>query len=498
MSSLPVLAFALPALLGLLLWLLRAPARTAWWTSLGGAAGFVALAAAMIARAAEGRLLVHAFGGWRPPFGIVLVVDRLAALFVLLLAVSFFWAVVALAPGRVGETVSRRALPVLWLLVAGLVGAFQTGDLFNLFVMFELVLLASYLLLQVPGGLRALGAALPNLLANLLASLLFLVGAGLLYGATGTLSLADLAGRIGSVPAGTRTAVLTLLVVAFGVKAGLVPVLFWLPATYPTLSGPVAALFAGMMTKLGVYALLRIAPILLPGTALPGWLVAAGAVAALLGVLGALAQYEVRRLLGFHIVSQVGYMVLGLGLLTPAGLAGAVLYLSHHILVKGALYLVADELERRHGTRDLRGMGAGAPPLLAAAFGVAAASLAGLPPFSGFFAKVGLFLATVDARDWASLAVLGVASLLTLASMLKIWQLAFRGGGGEAGRGGRWPLAPAGLAACSLALALAAAPAWEYARATAAQLLDVESYRARVLAAPGLGSEDLPDEEGEP
>ncbi|MCL4837168.1 MAG: hypothetical protein KJ058_04295, partial [Thermoanaerobaculia bacterium] len=142
--------------------------------------------------------------------------------------------------------------------------------------------------------------------------------------------------------------------------------------------------------------------------------------------------------------------------------------------------------------------GAGAPPLLAAAFGVAAASLAGLPPFSGFFAKVGLFLATVDARDWASLAVLGVASLLTLASMLKIWQLAFRGGGGEAGRGGRWPLAPAGLAACSLALALAAAPAWEYARATAAQLLDVESYRARVLAAPGLGSEDLPDEEGEP
>ena len=321
-----------------------------------------------------------------------------------------------------------------------------------------------------------------------MASLLFFVAVGLLYGAVGTVNLADLALRIGEAPAPLTWAAGSMLVVAFGVKAGLAPFLFWLPATYPVLSGPVAALFAGMMTKLGVYALARTTPLLLSDSPLPPILVWAGAFSALAAVIAALSEYEVRRLLGFHITSQVGYMVLGLGLLTRTAIAGALFYLIHHVLVKSALFLVADELERRNGTRDLRAMTPGAAgAATAAAFVVAGFSLAGLPPFSGFFAKLGLFRGTLTASEWGLLVVLVIASFYTLASMLKIWRFAFAGTA-ETERSGAAakPTPLLGLAVVSASLAVGVGPAFEFAQATAAQILDVEAYIEAVLkpAAP--------------
>jgi multicomponent Na+:H+ antiporter subunit D len=432
-------------------------------------------------------VLVHGFGGWAPPYGIVFVADRLAALFLLLLAVLMLVTVWALRPRVQGQETVERALPLLFLLAFGLSGAFLTGDLFNLFVMFEVVLLASYLLLQVPGGDRSLRAAFPNIAVNLVASLLFFAGVGLAYGATGTVNLGDLALRIGEAPDGLRLAALSMLVVAFGVKAGLAPFLYWLPAAYPALSGPVAALFAGMMTKLGVYALARTAPLLMQETALPTVLVWAGAATALVAVVAALSQYELRRLLSFHISSQVGYMVLGVGLMTRAAIAGAVFYLVHHVLVKAVLFLVADELERGSGTRDLRSMTAGAAgPSVAGAFVVAGFSLAGLPPFSGFFAKLGLLRGAFEASEWVVLVVLVVASFYTLASMVKVWGFAFAGPAAPNGGAGRGTVAPLlGLTLVSLLLAMAAGPVFDYAEATAEQLLDVDAYVEVVGSVPG-------------
>jgi len=242
-----------------------------------------------------------------------------------------------------------------------------------------------------------------------------------------------------------------------------------------------------MMTKLGVFALLRTVPLLMQATPIPGLLVWLGVGSALLGVLAALSEYEIRRLLGFHIVSQVGYMVLGLGLMTTSAIAAAIFYLTHHIVVKAILFFVADELERRSGTRDLRSMlperaQAGG---LAAIFLLAAFSLAGIPPLSGFFAKVGLFRATLEAESWWALGALAVASFFTLASMLKVWRLAF-----FADRPANQPTKPSLtplwlLVGASVLLALVAVPTYEFAEETARQLLDVGAYTDAVLSGAG-------------
>jgi multicomponent Na+:H+ antiporter subunit D len=485
MNWLPVGVWLAPAVTGLVLWL--TPRRTSLRLGIARTVVLVqlTLGVGLLVVTARDAVLIHTLGDWSPPFGIVLVADRLSGLFVALQALLLAVSVWTLHPGTHGAKTVQRALPLLFLLSFGLNGAFLTGDLFNLFVAFEVTLLASYLLIQVPGTKRSLRAAFPNVVINLLASIFFFVGVGLLYGAYGTVNLADLGQRVAAAPMPTlATVACGLMAVAFGIKAGLVPVLFWLPATYPTFSGPVAALFAGMMTKLGVFALLRTVPLLMVKTWVPELLVALGIASALLGVLAALSEYELRRLLGFHIVSQVGYMVLGLGLLTVGAVAAAIFYLTHHILVKAVLFFVADELERRSDSRDLRSMlSAGAPTGgLTAVFLLAALSLAGLPPLSGFFAKVGLFRATLETESWLALVVLAIASFFTLVSMLKIWRYAFSGASSADEPRGRG-LVPVGvLAGISVMLALAAGPTFEFAEATARQLLEPSGYRDAVLA----------------
>ncbi|MEM9558103.1 MAG: proton-conducting transporter membrane subunit [Acidobacteriota bacterium] len=483
MSGLLLTALVLPGVAGVVLWLSGSGASGLRRIALGFALPQLVVAVAILRATARGEILVHGFGGWAPPFGIVFVADRLAALFVVLLAVLLLATLWALRPKVHGEEAVARSLPPLFLLVFGLNGSFLTGDLFNLFVMFEVVLLSSYLLLQVPGGERSLSAAYPNIAINLVAALLFFIGVGLIYGATGTVNLAGIAEGIGDADPALRTAAIAMLVVAFSVKAGLIPFLYWLPATYPVLKGPVAALFAGMMTKLGVYALARTLPLFMRDTPIPSILVWVGAASSLIAVIAALSEFELRRLLGFHITSQVGYMVLGLALLSHATIAGALFYLVHHVLVKTALFFVADDLERTSETRDLRSMTAGAAgPAVAFAFVVAGFSLAGLPPFSGFFAKLGLLRGLFVVSEWALLGVLLVASIFTLASMLKVWLYAF-GAPASAESTGWWSSAPLlGMVALSIALAVSAGPVFAFAEATATQLLQVDDYLAAVAS----------------
>lgn len=490
-----VTLFLLPGLAGVLLWLWR-PSLAASRTTALGVAGLCVLGAlGVLLESAAGGPLRQGFGGWPAPFGIEFVVDRLGALFVVLQAVLLFVTLLALRGESHGEQTLRRAHPLLLLLTLGLFGAFMTGDLFNLFVMFELVLVCSYLLLQVPGTHRSGVAALPAVIVNLVASLLFLGGLGLLYAICGSLNLADLSQQIAAAPAELRRAALAMLIVAFATKAALVPLCFWMPATYPTPSAPLAALFAGIMTKLGVYALLRLVPLLAHDPLLSELLLWAGGLSALLGVLAALAQYELRRLLAFHSVSQVGYMVIGLALMTASGVAAAIFFALHHSLVKSALYFVADELERGNATRDLRQMDFRRLPgaLLATCFGAAAFSLAGLPPFSGFFGKLSVFGASLEEGAWGALAMAVAASVFTLASMLKIWRFAFQRGpveGSTEERGARPPSARAPrrsaiatMLALVLALGLGAGPAYRFSEAAAIELLGAY-HAAEEPAAP--------------
>jgi len=485
-----VLLFVLPGLTALGLWLARPSPRVSRAISLAAAGLLAALALQLIAAAADGVVLVHAFGGWRPPFGIAFAADRLSAIFIALHAVLLGVTLLALRPEVHGERVVQRAHPLLFMLSFGLFGSFLTADLFNLFVMFELVLITSYLLIQIPGTRRSLAATLPTLVVNLVASTLFLAGLGILYALGGSVNAAELPRELAHAPETLRRVALTLLVLAFATKAALVPLCFWMPASYPTLSAPLASLFAGIMTKLGIYAMLRTLPMLVLDPWIIQALLFAGGLSALLGVLAALSQYEVRRLLSFHSVSQVGYLVLALALATPAGVAAAIFFAVHHSLVKSTLYLVADELERRNASRDLRRMdfrtAAWLP--LASCFIIAAFSLAGLPPLSGFVGKLGVFAAAYASEAWIGLSLLVLASVFTLASMLKIWRFAFQQVPSEPlapppHGSGAMPLVAALL--LILALGFGAGPVYEYSEAAANALLDGGAYRDAVLLADG-------------
>jgi multicomponent Na+:H+ antiporter subunit D len=483
------LFFFLPFATACLLMLWRPAAILSRRIALLASIVMVLWASGIVANCADGELMIYAFGNWSPPFGIVFVVDRLGALFLMLHTLLLFAALVALRPEAHGEETVRRAHPLLMIATFGLFGAFMTGDLFNLFVMIELVLVSSYLLIQVPGTDRSLVAAMPMIVINTCASALFIAGLGILYGIGGSLNIAELIGNIGATPHGLRLAGLGMLVAAFATKAALVPLCFWMPATYPTLTAPVAALFAGIMTKLGVYSLLRISPLLAHEPVLFTTLMWLGGLSALLGVLAALSQYELRRLLSFHSVSQVGYIVFALGLQTVFGIAAAIFFALHHSLVKFTLYLVADELERSSSSRDLRQMSFSRPGgvVLTTAFGLAAFALAGIPPLSGFFGKLAVFWASFESEEWLGLAMLVLASVFTLASMLKIWRFAFQRYPMEERTVHKpvatfYPTAVVIMSVMIIVFSLAAGPIYRYGLDAAEQIFDVGGQSVALLS----------------
>jgi multicomponent Na+:H+ antiporter subunit D len=283
-----------------------------------------------------------------------------------------------------------------------------------------------------------------------------------------------------------------LLIVVFGIKAAIFPLFFWLPDSYPTAPTPVTAVFAGLLTKVGVYALIRSQTLLFPADTQPGTLllVVAG-LTMVIGVFGAITQNDIKRILSFHIVSQIGYMIMGLGLFTVAGLAGAVLYIIHHIVVKTTLFLVAGLIELRAGTSDLGRLTGVArlEPLLGVLFILPALSLAGIPPFSGFVAKLALVDAGVGAGAYLIVAASLAVSLLTLFSMTKIWANAFWGRHPEDPRG-RSLTAPrralmvgstASLVILSLGIAVASGPLYELSERAAVDLVDTSVYVEAVL-----------------
>ena len=367
----------------------------------------VVIAAVILARVDDDGIAVVQAGGWPAPVGITLVADRLSALMLLTASVVLL-AVLIYAIGQPGVERNHVGFQsVYMILAAGVSAAFLTGDLFNLFVAIEMMLTASYVLLTLGGRLEQVRSGMTYVVVSLVASVLFLVALALTYAATGTVNLADLAGRVAELPSGVRSGLAGLLLVVFGIKAALFPLYFWLPDSYPIAPSAVTAILAGLLTKVGVYAIVRTQTLMFPADSRPATLllVVAGATM-IVGVLGAIAQDDVRRIFSFYIVSQIGYIIMGLGLFTVAGLAGAVFAIVHHIVVKTTLFLVGGLIEHAGGSSRLHRLGGMvvSAPLVAVLFMLPALSLAGIPPFSGFAAKFGLFDATARAEEWPVLA----------------------------------------------------------------------------------------------
>lgn len=369
-------------------------------------------------------------GNWPAPFGITLVADQFSAIMVVIagfmgLAVTCYS--FASVDRRREET---GYYAFLMILLMGVCGAFLTGDLFNLYVWFEVLLMASFVLLALGGDRQQMEGAIKYVTLNLVSSALFLAGAGILYGLAGTLNMADLAIKLRETPQhGLTTAVAMLFFIAFGIKAAAFPLFFWLPASYHTPPVAVAAIFSGLLTKVGVYSLIRTFTLLFVGDVgyTHGLILVIAGLTMVTGVLGAVAQYDFRRLLAFHIVSQIGYLLMGLGLYTAAALAAAVYFMIHVTVAKAALFLVSGVVAAFRGSYDLKKLGgtSEAHPWLSILFIIPALSLAGIPPLSGFFAKLALIQAGLEIEQYGIVAAALAVSILTLFSMTKIWAEAF-------------------------------------------------------------------------
>ncbi|EWM65308.1 MULTISPECIES: Na+/H+ antiporter subunit D [Micromonospora] len=392
------------------------------------------VAAVLLVEAYRFGPVVVQVGGWPAPVGIVLVADQLAALMVLVSsAVTLCVLLYSIGQGR-GETGETAPVsiyhPTYLVLTAGVTNAFLAGDLFNLFVGFEILLAASFVLITLGGTEVRLRTGSTYVVVSILSSLLFLSAVGLVYAATGTLNMAQLAGRLDALPSGVRLTLQLMLLLAFGIKAAVFPLSAWLPDSYPTAPAPVTAVFAGLLTKVGVYAIIRTETLLFPGGQVAGLLMVVAGLTMVVGILGAVAQSDLKRLLSFTLVSHIGYMIFGVALSSVAGLSGAIFYVVHHITIQTTLFLVAGLVEERAGSTDLRRIGglARVAPMLGVLFFVPAMNLAGIPPFSGFLGKLGLLQAGVAAGGTLPAVLVGagtLTSLLTLYAASRVWNIAF-------------------------------------------------------------------------
>lgn len=438
-------------------------------------------------------------GNWPAPFGISLAADLFSAIMVLLSAIIGLTSQVFAL--RTAEPDQERYFfyPLFQLQMVGINLSFLTADLFNLFVAFEVMLAASYFLLTVGGSVAQLREGFKYLIINATASTLFLIGLAVLYGMTGSLNMADVARRVAVAADPSVFLPLGIIfMVVFGTKGAVFPLYFWLPRSYHAAPVAVSALFAAMLTKVGVYALIRTFTLIFvqfPEITHHRVLLPIAALTMVLGVLGAISQTDFRRILSYHIISQIGYMIMGLGLFTPLALAGTIFYIAHHIVVKSSLFLVSGVAESVTGTSDLRRFSGllTTHPGLAALFLGAALSLAGVPPMSGFFSKFVLIQAGVAQSAWGIVAVSLAVSLLTLFSMMKIYRLGFWG----ETKGERRPrslpaysqlILPVGLlVALSAGMGLGAGWMLDLAQEAAAQLMDPSDYIHTILALNGGG-----------
>ncbi len=488
--ALPVLIPLTTSIAMLLCWSRRDIHR---FISVVGAVLLLIASLALLNSVARNGIHATQLGNWPAPFGISFVADLFSAIMVVIAGLTaVVGAVYSL--GSMDEARERFGYyPLLHMMFMGICGAFLTGDIFNLYVWFEVLLMSSFVLMALGGERAQLEGSIKYVTLNLLSSALFLTAVGILYGAAGTLNMADLAQQLSLLDQpGVVLTLAMLFLVAFGIKAAIFPLFAWLPASYHTPPIAVSAIFAGLLTKVGVYSLIRVFSLLFVQniTLTHGIILILAGLTMVTGVLGAVAQNEFRRVLAFHSISQIGYMIMGLGLFTPLALAGAIFYIMHHTVVKMNLFLVSGIVHRLRGSYELKDLGDvyKTHPWLAILFLIPAFSLAGFPPLFGFWAKLMLVQAGLQAEQYVIAATALLVGLLTAFSMVKIWAEAF------------WKKAPTpaqpdtrnlgfmvapvvGLTLITIAIGLVTQPFYDLMVDAADQLADPSAYIAAVQSA---------------
>jgi multicomponent Na+:H+ antiporter subunit D len=472
--------------------LLLAPKRPLLqrWIALAGSILLLGSTVVLFRRVEAEGIQVLQVSGWPAPFGITLVADLLAAMLAVAVGVVGVAITAAAFAGVDPKRESFGYHPLIHILLMGVSGAFLTGDLFNLYVWFEVMLVASFVLMALHRTSAQVEAAFKYVAINLIASSIFLTALGLLYGVAGTLNMADLA-RLGPTTRtpGVDMVLAVLFVIAFSIKAGLFPLFFWLPASYHTPPAAIGAVFAGLLTKVGVYALMRIFTLLFQDAppALFTLLLVMSVSTMVIGLVAALNERDFRRILSFNLVAHIGYTTASLSLLTPASLAGGIFYVLHHIVVITNLFLVSGVLLRLHRTTDMNGLGGlyRTQPAFSALAMVPIFSLAGVPPLSGFLGKLAILEGAFEAGAYWVGGMVLVVGLLTLLSMGRSWVDAFWRPAATAGDmarpGAALLVAIAGLSLVTLAITLGAGPLFDLTSRAAHQLLQRDGYVQAVL-----------------
>jgi multicomponent Na+:H+ antiporter subunit D len=493
-TNLVILPLVIPMFTAITLLLIGRSRFWRRWIMGGSALVQVAVAFVFVASTYQLPPLMLEASGWAAPFGIVLVIDHLTAIMISLGAITALAVVVfgfAEVPTR--RTHPLRA-PLIQFLVTGINLSFCTADLFNLFVGFEVMLISSYGLLTLEADDWDIRQAFPYLAINLFGSTLFLVAAGFAYSIFGSLNFAQIA-LVGAEMSGDPRVTLLglMLLLVFGLKSGLFPLYYWLPNSYPILPTPVAALYAGMLTKVGVYVMLRIF-----GQVLPvdlklvhqclAWMAGATMV---LGAIGAVSRTYIRGILSFQVISGVGFIALAIGLFTEFAITAAIFYIIQDIIVKSSLFFAGGTIGALNDTDDLDSTGGlwKATPLLGVVFLVQALALAGIPPFSGFWGKYMIVLEGARMGQWVLVTCALLAGILTLFSMLKIWRDAFWRDTSEVNAtidldDPRWKYmtaVTAGMAILSLCIGFGAEWVLKLAGEASRQLLDRSTYISHIL-----------------
>lgn len=401
--------------------------RVSWQKVISIVGGFINIAASVWLFAFiwnEGTHTVQA-GDWAAPFGITFVADSLSATLVLLTAISGLAVSVFSASSIAAARLKYGYFPIFHFLLLGLNGAFLTGDVFNLYVWFEIIIISSFVLITLGGEKAQLEGAVKYFTLNILGSMIFLTAIAVLYGLTGSLNMADLSLKVAAIEnRGLVEITGILFLIAFGIKAAVFPLYFWLPDSYHTPPSAVSAIFAGLLTKVGVYALIRFFTLIfVANTFLQDTILVLAILTLVSGGLGALVQNNLRKVFSYLIICHIGFMIIGLGIFTEVAIAGAIFYLIHDIIVKTNLFMVSGLIYRITGTNSITACGGlyAQYPLFSLLIAIPLFSLVGIPPLSGFWPKISLITAAFEIENWWAIGAILFASLITLVIIAKVW-----------------------------------------------------------------------------
>ncbi|MDO5509823.1 MAG: proton-conducting transporter membrane subunit [Weeksellaceae bacterium] len=422
----PVLANLITAVVQLILW---RKTRSQKYLSIAGSFFGVLLSARLFQKVYDGGILTMNAANWDAPFGIVFVADLLSAVLVLITAITALAVSIFSSVSLSRQRMLYGYFPIFHFLIMGLQGAFLTGDIFNLYVFFEVIIISSFVLMTLGGRKAQLEGAVKYMALNILASTFFLTGIGILYGITGSLNMADLAIKIKQVDNSTLVNITSIFfILGFGVKSAVFPLYFWLPSSYHTPPSAVAATFGGLLTKVGIYAMLRtFSLIFIPDTFTQNLLMGIAVFTIIVGAFGALIKTNMRMTFSYLIVCHIGFMVGGIAMFCQVALLGVVFYLMHDIILKTNLFLITGLIRHITGTMDLKTMGGlyRSYPKISLMIALVLFSLVGIPPLSGFWPKLFLFQSGFELQQNSYILALVLGSFFTLYVIVKTWSEAF-------------------------------------------------------------------------